>query len=112
MEHFSFKEGTLLFFTAFFRGHRAVAVLLPEPLVCFSVFNVEVYHLAHFVKMLWRSQLLALGFSGMCWKEGEIWTLPRASPQAEAGALTLQALGADQDLALAAAEWSDGACVL
>lgn len=108
MEHFSFKGGTVAFYTVFFRDHRTVAVLPPESLVCFSVLNVEAYF-AHFDKMLWRSQLPVLGFSGVFLREREICTLPRASPEAEAGALTRQELGADGGPAVAVAEWSDGA---
>jgi len=103
MEQFLFKGGTVAFYTVFFRNNRAVAVLPPESLVCFSMLNVEAY-LAHFDKMLQWSQFLALGFSGIFWKDGEIWRLPRASPEAEAGALALWEFGADWNLTVAVAE--------
>lgn len=89
MEHFSFKVGTVAFNTFFFRDHGAVSVFPPESSVCFPVLNAEVY-LAHFDKMLWQFQLLSLGLSRILWKEEEIWTFSRASPEAEDRALTLQ----------------------
>lgn len=75
------------------------------------MFNVEAC-LAHFGKMLWQSQLLAPGFSQIFWKEGEIWTLSRASPEAEVRALTLQELGADWDSAVAVAKEQWGLCAV
>lgn len=62
--------------------------------------------------MLWQSQLLAPGFSQIFWKEGEIWTLSRASPEAEVRALTLQELGADWDSAVAVAKEQWGLCAV